>query len=383
MADELKAESLDLSSLRIHRDEGPRRGRPGSVFLIAGLAALVAVVVAFFLLRGGTRAAVVQTDLVRLVGAGSTSAVLSAGGYILPDRKADVSSKIYGRLEWIGVDAGSKVKAGDVVARLANAGEAGRVDEAKAALAEGERELDRMKRLVEAGVETREHLDRAGTTLDLAKARVKTAEAEYEYTLIRSPFDGIVVRRNAQAGETVGPVAGGSTGSSGTSVCTVVDRSSLEMVADVNETNIAKVKSGQGVEVTVDALPDRKYRGEVRQVVPTADRQKGIVQVKIRLFDLGDDVFPEMAARAAFLREGGAEPGTRRVIAPKGAVRDRNGRRVVFIVDSGKARAAAVETGREGEDGVEILRGLSGGELAIIGGDGIEDGQAVKVADKK
>lgn len=383
MTDELKAESLDLSSLRIHRDEGPRRGRPGSVFLIGGLAALVAVVVAFFLLRGGTRVAVVQTDLVRLVGAGATSAVLSAGGYILPDRKADVSSKVYGRLEWIGVDAGSKVKAGDVLARLANADQVGRVDEAKAALAEAERELDRMKRLVEAGVETRERLDRAGTTLDLARARLKTAEAEYEYTLIRSPFDGIVVRRNAQAGETVGPVAGGSTGSSGTSVCTVVDRSSLEMVADVNETNIAKVKSGQGVEVTVDALPDRKYRGEVRQIVPTADRQKGIVQVKIRLFDLGDDVFPEMAARAAFLREGGAEPGTRRVIAPKGAVRDRNGRRVVFIMDSGKARAAEVETGREGEDGVEIVRGLSGGELAIVGGDAVEDGQAVKVAEKK
>ncbi|HEY3226718.1 MAG TPA: biotin/lipoyl-binding protein, partial [Planctomycetota bacterium] len=155
MADELKAESLDLSSLRIPRDEGPRRGRRGVLVFSAAIAMLGAAGIVWVLLRGGTRAAVVQTDFVRLVGAGATSAVLSAGGYILPDRKADVSSKVYGRLEWIGVDAGSKVKAGDVLARLANAGEAGRVDEAKAALAEAERELDRMKRLVEAGVETR------------------------------------------------------------------------------------------------------------------------------------------------------------------------------------------------------------------------------------
>ncbi len=380
MADELKAESLDLSSLQIHRDEGrPSGGRTGLV--VGVLVALMGVsAAAWFLFGGKSRAAVVRADLVRVVGAGATGAVLSAGGYILPDRKADVSSRVFGRLEWIGVEAGTKVKANDIIARLANADVAARLEVARRSLEDAEREYARMKGVVDDGVEPRASLDRAETTLKLAKARLSEAEADYEYTLIRAPFDGIVVRRNAQAGETVGPSTGTGSASAGTAVCTLVDRASLEMVADVNETNIGKVRQGQKVEVTIDALPDRKYRGEVRQIIPTADRQKGIVQVKVKVFDLDEDVYPEMAARAAFLRAGAAEPGARRVIAPKGSVRESNGRKFVFVVDSGKARSTEVETGAEGEDGVEIRRGLSGGERVITGGDAVTDGQEIKVS---
>jgi RND family efflux transporter MFP subunit len=382
MADELKAESLDLSSLRIHRDEKRRPGRPGlwialvAVLIVAGLAASL-----FTATRA--KAAVVQVDLVRRLGAGATGAVLSAGGYILPDRKADVSSRVFGRLEWIGVEAGTQVKKGEVIARLANSVETSRVAEAKASLVDAEREFERMKGVVEDGVEPRASLDRAQTALELARARLASAEADYEYTLIRAPFDGIVVRRNAQAGETVGPSTGTGSASAGTAVCTLVDRSSLEMVADVNETNIAKVKGGQKVEVTVDALPDRKYRGEVRQIIPTADRQKGIVQVKVKVFDLDNEVYPEMAARAAFLREDSAEPGARRVIAPKGSIREEGGRKIAFVVESDRVRATEVETGPEGEDGVEIRKGLLGGERVVTGGDPVKDGQAIKISEHK
>ena len=383
MPDETKAESLDLSSLRINRgEEQPSGGR--GVLWVGILAILLVLGGAGWLLLGGkSRAAVVKVDLVRLIGAGASGAVLSAGGYILPDRKADVSSRVFGRLEWIGVEAGSKVKKDEVIARLANADVRARLEVSKRSLEDAEREYARMKGIVQDGVEPRASLDRAETTLKLAKARVDEAEADFEYTLIRAPFDGVVVRRNAQAGETVGPSTGTGSASAGTAVCTLVDRASLEMVADVNETNIGKVSFGQRVEVTVDALPDRKYQGEVRQVIPTADRQKGIIQVKVKLFDLGDDVFPEMAARAAFLRPDSAAPGVRRVIAPKGAVRNKDGRKIVFIVDSGRARAVEVETGSEGEDGVEIRRGLSGGEQAITGGDDVVDGQAIKVSEGK
>jgi RND family efflux transporter MFP subunit len=383
MADELKAESLDLSSLRIHhRDDRPQGVRLG---LWIGVMTLMLGILAvgWLVLGGSSRVPVVRVDLVRRVGAGATGAVLSAGGYILPDRKADVSSRVFGRLEWIGVEAGTKVKAGDVIARLANADQAARVEDAKAALVDAEREHARMKGVVEDGVEPRAGLDRAETVLNRAKAQLKVAEADYEYTLIRAPFDGVVVLRNAQAGETVGPSTGTGSGSAGTAVCTLIDRSSLEMVADVNETNIAKVRPGQKVEVTVDALTDRKYRGEVRQIVPTADRQKGIVQVKVKVFDLGEDVFPNMAARAAFLREGAAAPGERRVIAPKGSVRDQGGRKTVFIVEGDRVKAVDVETGPEADDGVEIRRGLLGGEKAITGGDPVTDGQTVRVAETK
>jgi RND family efflux transporter MFP subunit len=383
MSDEMKAESLDLSSLRIQRGEDEPSGGRG-VLWVGILAILLVLGGAGWLFLGGqSRTAVVKVDLVRLVGAGASGAVLSAGGYILPDRKADVSSRVFGRLEWIGVEAGSKVKANEVIARLANADVAARLEVAKRSLEDAEREYARMKGIVQDGVEPRASLDRAETTLKLAKARVDEAAADFEYTLIRAPFDGVVVRRNAQAGETVGPSTGTGSASAGTAVCTLLDRASLEMIADVNETNIDKVTPGQKVEVTIAARPNRKYRGEVRQIVPTADRTKGIIQVKIKLFDLGEDVFPEMEARAAFLREGSADPGVRRVIAPRGAIRNKDGRKIVFVVESGRARATEVETGPEGEDGIEIRRGLSGGERAIIGGDDVVDGQAVKESEAK
>jgi multidrug efflux pump subunit AcrA (membrane-fusion protein) len=154
------------------------------------------------------------------------------------------------------------------------------------------------------------------------------------------------------------------------------------MVADVNETHIAKVVEGQSAEVTLDARPDRKYKGEVRQVVPTADRQKGIVQVKIRLLDPDEALLPEMAARASFLREGAAAGAPRKVIAPKGAVRERGGRPTVVVIEGGKARVVEVETGPEGEDGIEIKKGLNGGERVVTGGADVEDGMAVRILEK-
>jgi RND family efflux transporter MFP subunit len=331
---------------------------------------------------GGAALPVVEAGLVRLVGSGETAAILSASGYILPDRKADVSSKVFGRLEWIGIDVDSKVRKDEVIARLANADVSAGVEEAKAALKDAEREHARWKKIVEDGLERRETLDKAETAVQLARARLKQAEAAYEYTLIRAPFDGVVVKRLAQVGETVGPLGGGGTSTVG-SVCTLVDRSSLEMVADVNETHIAKVAVGQKVEVAADARPDRKYRGEVRLVVPTADRQKGIVQVKIRLLDADDALLPEMAARAAFLREGAQAGAPRRVIAPKGSVRDRGGRKTVFVLDGPKVRAQEVETGAEGEDGVEIRKGLRGGEQVVTGGAAVEDGASVRIQGAK
>jgi RND family efflux transporter MFP subunit len=382
MADDVRSAPRDLSALRIDRGAGPPRSSRLplwiGVLLVVGLAGWIG----WSKFGGGAALPVVEAGLVRLVGSGETAAILSASGYILPDRKADVSSKVFGRLEWIGIDVDSKVRKDEVIARLANADVSAGVEEAKAALKDAEREHARWKKIVEDGLERRETLDKAETAVQLARARLKQAEAAYEYTLIRAPFDGVVVKRLAQVGETVGPLGGGGTSTAG-SVCTLVDRSSLEMVADVNETHIAKVAVGQKAEVAADARPDRKYRGEVRLVVPTADRQKGIVQVKIRLLDADDALLPEMAARAAFLREGAQAGAPRRVIAPKGSVRDRGGRKTVFVLDGPKVRVQEVETGAEGEDGVEIRKGLRGGEQVVTGGAAVEDGAAVRIQGAK
>ena len=378
MPDDVRSAARDLSALRIHRD--PDRPRSGTGWIVLMIVLALGATAGAWYWRGAHAPPEVEVGMVRLVGSGDTGAILSASGYILPDRKADVSSRVFGTLEWVGIEVGSRVKKGEVIGRLANADIAAQVEEAKAALADGEREYDRWKRIVEKGIEPKAQLDKAETQLQLVRARLKRAEADFEYSLIRAPFDGVVVRRSAQAGENVGPAG---TVQSGGSLCTLVDRSSLEMVADVNETNIAKVRVGQKAEVSTEARPDRKYRGEVRQVVPTADRTKGIVQVKIRLSDVDDAMLPEMAARAQFLRDDAVAGAPRKLIAPRGAVRDRGGRKGVFILDGGRARFHPVETGAEGEDGVEILPGLQGGEEVLTGGATVEDGAEVKLKEKK
>ena len=384
MSDEVRSARRDLTALRIQRQEGrPSPRKP--LYAVIALFALGGGGAGLYRLMGGAgRLPAVETGLVRRVGASEGSVVLSASGYILPDRKAEVSSKAFGKLDWIGVDVGSVVKKDDIIARLASADVAAQVREAKAALAEADREHKRWKQIVESGTEPRERLDKAETQLELARARLAQMEAALEYTLIRAPFDGVVVRRMAQVGETVGP-AGASAASvvGGGALCTLVDRASLEMVADVNEANLSKIRNAQKVEVSADARPGRKYRGEVRQIVPTVDRVKGIVQVKVRLLDPDEQLLPEMAARAAFLREGTEAGGEKKVIAPRGAVRDRGGRKVVFVLEGTRVREVAVEAAAEGEDGAEIVKGLLGGEVVVVGGDAIQDGSEVLLKEMK
>jgi RND family efflux transporter MFP subunit len=378
MPDEVRSASRDLSALRIQRDpDRPRSGLPWILFIL--LLGIGGAAGGWFWSKSHA-AAEVEIGMVRLVGSGDTGAFLSASGYILPDRKADVSSRMFGTLEWVGIEVGSKVKKGDVIGRIANADIAAQVEEAKASLVDAEREYERWKKIVEKGIEPKERLDKVDTQLQVVRARLKQSEASYEYTLIRAPFDGVVTKRSAQAGENVGPAG---TVQAGGSLCTLIDRDSLEMVADVNETNISKVKVGQKTEVATEARPDRKYKGEVRQVVPTADRTKGIVQVKIRLLDPDDALLPEMASRASFLREGAQAGAPRRLIAPRGSVRDRGGRKGVFVVEGGRVRFQAVETGADGEDGTEILKGLQGGEEVVTGGALVDDGVAVRLKEKK
>ncbi len=198
---ESKAQA-DLNTLRIDRD----RPRSNGGWIIAALILVVAAIGGAFAwqrLGGGSKTPEVTTEVVRRSGPTEGGAVLSAGGYILPTRKANVSSKAFGRLEWLGVDVGSKVKKDEVIGRLANADLSARLEEFKADFLYKEREHDRYKKAVEDGVEPREKLDRAENELNLAKKRVETATAELDYTLIRAPFDGIVVRKSAEVGETV------------------------------------------------------------------------------------------------------------------------------------------------------------------------------------
>ena len=375
MPDDSKAAQADLNALRIDRDR-PRAGGGWIVGMVLGIIALLGGFFAWRQFAGARPVPEVLTAPVRRVDPSAAGAFLSAGGYLLPSTKANVTSKTFGKLEWIGVDVGHAVKKDQIIARLESADVVARLEETKAGLLDAEREYARWKKAVDDGVEPRERLDKADTALSLAKARVKTVAAELEYTNIRAPFDGIVVRKSAEVGENIGSGGSGAANTGG-SLCTIIDPASMEMVADVNENNIAKISIDMKVEVVAEALPGRKVPGRVKQVVPTADRTKGVVQVKVKLLELEPGFLPEMAARATFHRDG-APSGRQRVIAPRGAVRERDGRKFVLVIDAGRARSVTVDAGPESDDGSEVTSGLVGGEIVIVGGEIVEDGAEVR-----
>ncbi|HET6371842.1 MAG TPA: efflux RND transporter periplasmic adaptor subunit, partial [Candidatus Polarisedimenticolia bacterium] len=313
----------DLSALKIHREapepDQPRRGRRLLVWAIVLLVASALGVVAWngdWIPRGAPE---VRVSRPRLVQAGGVEEVLTATGYIVPQLRSVVSSRISGRLAWLGVDEGSTVKAGQVIARLDDDDLVAQVAEARASLAqaranltqsqaaehEAERELRRQHSLSADGITTESDLDAAKRSFDVAAAgviaaqegvkawdaRLALSQANLEKTNIRAPFAGIVIAKSAEIGEMV--AAGAFSGQpTGGAIVTVADFASLEMEADINETNVSRVKAGQPALVSVDAIPDRKYRGVLRQIVPAADRQKAVLQAKVRLQDPDDQLLP-------------------------------------------------------------------------------------------
>ncbi len=294
----------DLSALRIRRDdEAPRPRTLRRVALLAGILAVVAV---------GTWLAIGRTDWIprgtaevrvarpRLIQAGGASEILTATGYIVPQRRAAVSARMFGRLEWLGVREGDRVTAGQVIGKLASDDLAAQVAEARAAFAqtraqqeqaraaewEARREEQRQAKLLADGLTTQADHDAARRALDVAaagiaaaaeavnvaKARLDLAVVNLEKTNILAPFDGIVTAKNAEVGEMVAATTA-SGGVTGGTIATIADFSSLEMESDINESNIARVKQGQPALISADAVPGHRYRGTLRLIVPAADRQ--------------------------------------------------------------------------------------------------------------
>ncbi len=405
----------DLSSLRIQRDTfDPDRPRPGrrlviwlGVLLILGLAGLA-------LWRAGVipaSAPEVRVARVRIQQAANVEEVLTATGYIVPQRRAVVSARISGRLEWLGVDEGSAVKAGEVIARLTNddlsallaEARAGlsqakaTLEQAKASLWEAAREQERQRNLLDQGITTqttydaaqrahdvaRAGLDAAQQAIHAAAARVTLNEANYDKTIIRAPFDGMVINKAAEVGEMI--AAGAFSGQpTGGAIVTVADFASLEMEADINEGNLSKVRTGQPALVTVDAVPGYKYRGVLRQIVPTADRQKAVVQAKVRLIDLDERLVPDMSARVTFTAQdvsAEAAQAPPRFFVPAAAVRQEGPNAFVLTLREDRAVRVAVTLGESRGDLREVTSGLRGDESVVISGaEQVRPGDRVRVA---
>lgn len=413
------APSHDLSKLRIDRDPPPEIRRAfGRTLAFVGVA--VALLAGAWLWARGRSAATVQTVVATPISSGGGSpggaaaTTVTANGYVVARIRAAVSAKIPGRIASLTVDGGSEVRRGQVIARLENADYAAAVAEAKANLAsaradvaeagadrdQSAREARRVAQIhgespelisaqeVEAAQSRADQAaaraSSAGARVEAAAAALRFAQATLENTYIRAPFTGTVLRKEAEVGEVVAPSVGG--GLTRGAVVTMADLGSLEVEVDVNEAYIGRVSHGQRGAITLDAYPDTSFRGEVRQVVPTADRQRATVQVKVSILDRDRRILPEMGARVDFLAPDSTTAGVPEAASsaprfrlPASAVRESGGRSVVWLVRQGRLQARQVESGPVSGGYREVTRGLSGGERVVTGGvDEPEEGMRVK-----
>ena len=389
----------DLSRLRIAR-EPDRTSGSGGRRPVLWIALLLLVVLggggAWALLRPTDPE--VQTALASATGGGSASAAgITANGYVVARTKASVSAKVLGRLEYLGVSEGSRVRKGEVMARIESAdykaaldAASARLSQLKAEMDQARRDLDRAEKLFEQKVISDTELETTRTRAAAATAahqgagaEVALATANFENTQVRAPFAGTVLRKDAEVGEIVAPSSAGG-GLTRTAIVTIADLSTLEVEVDVNEAYIAQVRNGQTCRITLDAYPDTSFSGQVRQVVPTADRQKATVQVKVSILDRDPRILPEMGAKVEFIRaEAGAAAVAlppRRVLVPATAVvRGTDGARV-WVVSNNQVSSRTVDTGPERGDQVEIRRGLEGGESVVVSAPaGLKDGARVRV----
>ena len=374
-------EKTDLSALRI--DRGPRPSSSGGHrgMLVAVAVVLVAAAVLGWM-RFAPRPLSVHVALAEATGGGSaTGSGISANGYVVARTKASVSSKILGRLAWIGVTEGSRVTKGDIIARLesadydAAAGAArANAASAEAQLTQAKRDVQRTQALRRDNLVAESELENAQTKVDVltaelgaAKAQSRLADVNLENTNVRAPFAGTVLRKDAEVGEIVAPSSAGG-GLTRTAIVTMADLQTLEVEVDVNEAYIAQVRNGQGARITLDAYPDTSFSGNVRQVVPTADRQKATVLVKVAILDRDPRILPEMGAKVVFTaREGGPAVATaRRVLVPSAAVVQSANGASVWVVENGAVRRVSVDPGATRGDRLEIRQGLSGGESLVL-----------------
>jgi HlyD family secretion protein len=409
--------SADLSKLQINRDVPPPGLRKAIVRNVVLLVIAVAVMGGGALALRERGVQTVQVVTVSAKGSGGAGggggASVTANGYVVARTKASVSAKIAGRLAFLSVSEGSFVHAGDVIARLDNADYLASVAEAEAnvasvnaSLIESTADRDQLMkdanrlrdmRAQNAALVSQQELDQAQSRAAQGAARVnaaaarqnaaesalRLAQATNENTVIRAPFTGTVLRKDAEVGEVVAPSVGG--GLTRGAVVTMADLTTLEVEVDVNEAYIGRIGNGMRARITLDAYPDTAFRGSVRQVVPTADRQKATVQVKVAIMDRDPRILPEMGAKVDFLAAdtshtapAAAERPILRV--PAAAVREEGGASTVWLVRDGKLEKRTVQAGPVSAGFREIRGGLSGGEQLLVGGvEPPREGMRVKI----
>ena len=380
----METQNVELASLRIDRSSqgfGPSRRSRWLRRIILWTVIIAVLIAGFLFLKDYLNPGIeVQLATASLTSPAQANAVLTASGYVVARRKAAVASKGTGTLMFLGVEEGDRVKKGQVIARLEDSDVAATLQRARenlrvaeADLKDAKQSLERERILLNEGVVAQAEFDaaearynRVVASIDAAKFAVKEAEVAVENTRIVAPFDGTVLKKNADVGEIVAPLAGAA--SSRAAVVTIADMSSFEVDADVSEANITRVSPNQNCEVRLDAYPERGYLAYVSKIVPTADRAKATVLVKIKFNDYDHRVLPDMSAKITFLSDDFAQTAasTRPVLTvPATAVATRNGRQVVYQVKEDRAVEVPVVVGRPIGNLIEIKQGLKEGQKVI------------------
>ncbi len=397
-----------LESLRLDRDPGAGkyRQRGGSRRKLWYVLAVVAVVAAVLAWRSFNSAVPVQTVTVESPTSAS-GAVLNASGYVVARRLATVSSKVTGQVAEVLFEEGAEVEAGQVLARLdrstveaqlnvsVSSAEAARrnLREIEVRLADARKTLGRNRSLVERKLVSQSVLDTSEAEVAALSARLAAARSEVDVAIaqvglgkqeladleIRAPFKGVVISKDAQPGEMVSPMSAGG-GFTRTGVATIVDMDSREVEVDVNESYINRVSAGQKVECVLDAYPDLKIPAHVISIVPTADRQKATVRVRIGLDQLDPRILPDMGIKVSFFEDGAQPAAKGALLVPENAVIHEGEASFVWVVRDGKVEKRAVKVGSAKDEQVPVTAGLAGGESIVVDAPRrLRDGGAVEL----
>jgi RND family efflux transporter MFP subunit len=401
----MSIDKTQLDSLRIERPQEEMRTKRGLWFVLVGVAAVAIALLAFAIAR--PRATVVKVAPAKAVAMQGRTAVLNASGYVTARRQSTVSSKVTGKIVDVRVEEGMHVKAGQELARLDNAmvskglalaaaeaqASASSLEETRVQIRQSQLEYERAKHLESSQISSRADLDRAQAQLDALKARlvaqtdsfavaqrqVQLRNQDLEDTIIRAPFDGIVVSKDAQPGEMISPMSAGG-GFTRTGICTIVDMDSLEIEVDVAEAYINRVRPEQPVEAVLDAYPDWKIAAHVITAVPTADRQKATVKVRIAFNAKDPRVLPDMGVKTTFIDTEQPAENASAVDIPKSAIRRDGDRDVVFVVNGGRAERRAVRVASSDNERARVSAGLTAGESVIVEAPAeLKDGDRIRV----
>ena len=397
----------ELASLRIQRERTPRRW--GRIVTWLFLLLIVAGAV-FYLVRvkpaigplaalGAVEVDTTQASIQNSGGASGGTPILTASGYLVARKQSVVSSKIQGRLSELRVEEGSVVRGGEVIARLEDADYVAAIakakadiEYAKANLAEMQRQARLQQGLFKDKVVSQDAVDGADAkvriaqaTVDQDEANLKVQESLLEFTNIRAPFDGVVIKKMTEVGESVAPIQpGANISTSSGAIVAIADMNSLEAEVDVNEANVAQLGANQPASISVQAIPNHNYDGRLRQIIPTADRTKATVTVKVSILDKDKYLKPEMSCNVTFLepkKESQSNtPAQRIVTISKDAITTRDGKPVVFEIENRKVRMVPVTTGNDLNGQVIVLNGLAGSETLVSNPpQQLKDGDVVRV----